>query len=148
MIHARLLVCTASASMLLLPKNKWSVSMAIHSFTLPSCGICTAASKQDAVHGKRQIMHKTPGSCYLSTSCLSSGVVGFPNVGKSSLLNSLKRTRVAQVGNTPGVTRAVQEVVLDKHLRLLDSPGIVFADSDSTGADAAAHALRNCVKVR
>ena len=68
-------------------------------------------------------------------------------MGKSSLLNSLKRTRVAQVGNTPGVTRAVQEVVLDKHLRLLDSPGIVFADSDSSPAHAASQALRNCVKV-
>lgn len=68
-------------------------------------------------------------------------------MGKSSLLNSLKRTRVAQVGNTPGITRAVQEVVLDKHLRLLDSPGIVFADNEGSGADAAAHAFRNCVKV-
>eukprot|EP00887_Chlorella_sp_A99_P007173 scaffold2.g7173.t1 len=73
------------------------------------------------------------------------GVVGLPNVGKSSLINSLKRTRVAQVGNTPGVTRAVQEVHLDKHVTLLDCPGVVFADAGADGAAAAA--LRNCVKV-
>jgi len=73
------------------------------------------------------------------------GVVGLPNVGKSSLINSLKRTRVAQVGNAPGVTKSVQEVHLDKQVTLLDSPGVVFAD---TGADGtAAAALRNCVKV-
>ncbi|KXZ51328.1 hypothetical protein GPECTOR_13g815 [Gonium pectorale] len=71
------------------------------------------------------------------------GVVGLPNVGKSSLINSLKRTRVAQVGNTPGVTKSVQEVVLDKHIKLLDSPGVVFASAES---DAAA-ALRNAIKV-
>lgn len=47
-----------------------------------------------------------------------------------------------QVGNTPGVTRGVQEVVLDKSIRLLDSPGIIFSAED----DAAA-ALRNAVKV-
>lgn len=70
-------------------------------------------------------------------------MIGLPNVGKSSLINSLKRTRVAAVGNTPGVTKSVQEVHLDKHVKLLDSPGIVF----SAGASAAS-ALRNCVKVR
>ncbi|GLI65220.1 hypothetical protein VaNZ11_008701 [Volvox africanus] len=71
------------------------------------------------------------------------GVVGLPNVGKSSLINSLKRTRVAQVGNMPGVTKAVQEVVLDKHIKLLDSPGVVLVSAES---DAAA-ALRNAIKV-
>lgn len=38
------------------------------------------------------------------------GIIGLPNVGKSSLINSLKRTRVVNVGNTPGVTTSVQEV--------------------------------------
>lgn len=70
------------------------------------------------------------------------GIVGLPNVGKSSLINSLKRARVAAVGNTPGVTRAAQEVHLDKHVKLLDSPGIVFSAGSSPAA-----ALRNCVKV-
>uniref|UniRef100_T1ILS6 Guanine nucleotide-binding protein-like 3 homolog n=1 Tax=Strigamia maritima TaxID=126957 RepID=T1ILS6_STRMM len=70
------------------------------------------------------------------------GIVGFPNVGKSSVINSLKRTRVCNVGATPGITKAMQEIHLDKHVVLLDSPGIVFAKSDSV-----ASALRNAVKV-
>ena len=70
--------------------------------------------------------------------------MGLPNVGKSSLINSLKRARVAPVGNAPGVTRSMQQINLDKHINLLDSPGIVF--SAGNGDDAWA-ALRNCVKV-
>lgn len=36
------------------------------------------------------------------------GIVGYPNVGKSSLINSLKRNRVCSVGNIPGVTKVTQ----------------------------------------
>ena len=33
------------------------------------------------------------------------GIVGFPNVGKSSVINSLKRSKACNVGSTPGVTK-------------------------------------------
>ena len=73
---------------------------------------------------------------------ISVGVVGFPNVGKSSLINSLKRSKATNVGSTPGLTKVAQEVHLDKKVKLLDSPGIVF-----TATVDAATALRNCVKI-
>ncbi|KAJ2800218.1 nuclear GTP-binding protein nug1, partial [Coemansia guatemalensis] len=83
---------------------------------------------------------------------ISVGIIGFPNVGKSSLINSLKRSRVCGVGSTPGFTKFVQEIQLDSKLKLLDCPGIVF-NSPAKGANkvdkvaAAEMMLRNCIKV-
>lgn len=52
------------------------------------------------------------------------------------------RVRSVGVSSMPGFTKVMQEVILDKNIRLLDSPGIVFADGDSS-----ATALRNCVNI-
>ena len=63
------------------------------------------------------------------------------------MINSLKRSRVCGTGATPGFTKTTQEIHLDKHIKLLDSPGIVFARTDGLSAtDAAQVALRNCIK--
>ncbi|CAG9534947.1 unnamed protein product [Cercopithifilaria johnstoni] len=73
------------------------------------------------------------------------GVVGYPNVGKSSFINSLKRKRVCDVGATPGITRHVQEVYLDKYIRLLDSPGVILEPKGRL--DSSEIALKNAIRV-
>ena len=86
-------------------------------------------------------------------SSLTVGVVGYPNVGKSSLINSLKRSRACAVAAMPGKTRVVQEVVLDKGVKIMDCPGVVLEDVGGRDMDgeagrrkAAEIMLRNCVK--
>uniref|UniRef100_A0A914C9Z6 Guanine nucleotide-binding protein-like 3 homolog n=1 Tax=Acrobeloides nanus TaxID=290746 RepID=A0A914C9Z6_9BILA len=73
------------------------------------------------------------------------GIIGYPNVGKSSVINSLKRRRACNTGAMPGVTRQTQEVELDKHIRLIDSPGVVFATK--TQFDPVEVALKNAVRI-
>lgn len=54
------------------------------------------------------------------------GLVGHPNVGKSSLINSLMGGKVVSVKATPGHTKTLQTLLLDDKTCLCDSPGLVF----------------------
>jgi len=57
-------------------------------------------------------------------------IVGIPNVGKSTLINSLTGRRVAKVGDKPAVTRHAQRVELDRDLSIFDSPGVLWPRLD------------------
>ena len=53
-------------------------------------------------------------------------VVGIPNVGKSTFINSFAGRAVAKTGNKPGVTKGKQWIKLNKSVELLDTPGILW----------------------
>ena len=53
-------------------------------------------------------------------------VVGIPNVGKSTFINSYAGKACAKTGNKPGVTKGKQWIRLNKNVELLDTPGILW----------------------
>ena len=53
-------------------------------------------------------------------------VVGIPNVGKSTFINSFAGKACTKTGNKPGVTKGNQWIRLNKSLELLDTPGILW----------------------
>ncbi|UXI20471.1 potassium voltage-gated channel subfamily H member 7 [Sarcoptes scabiei] len=96
-----------------------------------------------------KVLNKNCHSCNVKTS-MTIGIIGFPNVGKSSVINSLKRSSVCNVAPTPGLTRSMQTVALDKKIKIIDSPGIVFAKNHSvseTESWSSILALRNALNV-
>ena len=57
-------------------------------------------------------------------------VVGIPNVGKSTFINSFAGKACTKTGNKPGVTKGKQWIKLNKNVELLDTPGILWPKFD------------------
>lgn len=57
--------------------------------------------------------------------------IGFPNVGKSALINRLLKRRVVESAARPGVTRQLRWVRISEQIELLDAPGVIPAKLDN-----------------
>ncbi|XLR28100.1 hypothetical protein S83_056000, partial [Arachis hypogaea] len=75
----------------------------------------------------------TPSSLPIIKKTITVGVIGLPN-----------RAHVVNVGAIPGLTRSIQEVQLDKNIKLLDCPGVVMLKSLENDASVA---LQNCKRI-
>lgn len=74
---------------------------------------------------------------------ISVGFVGYPNVGKSSIINTLRAEVVCKAAPIPGETKVWQYITLFKRIFLIDCPGVVYAKNDSETAKV----LKSVVRV-
>ncbi|RYP13009.1 hypothetical protein DL767_010955 [Monosporascus sp. MG133] len=75
---------------------------------------------------------------------ISVGFIGYPNTGKSSIINTLRKKKVCTVAPIPGETKVWQYITLMKRIYLIDCPGIVPPNMNDTPQDIL---LRGVVRV-
>jgi len=67
---------------------------------------------------------------------ISVGVIGYPNVGKSSVINTLISKKSCKVAPIPGETKIWQYITLFKNIYLIDCPGVVVDTAGDTETDS------------
>lgn len=66
---------------------------------------------------------------------ISVGFIGYPNVGKSSVINSIRGKEVCKAAPIPGETKVWQYITLFRRVYLIDCPGVVYPSGDSSETD-------------
>ena len=75
------------------------------------------------------------GKLHADKKNISIGLVGYPNVGKSSVINALKAKKVCKTAPIPGETKVWQYITLMKSIFLVDCPGVVYNNTSDTETD-------------
>ena len=68
----------------------------------------------------------------LKKETINIGIIGYPNTGKSSLINFLSKKSAARTSSEAGYTKGIQKIKLSKGLYLIDTPGIIPVSEKSS----------------
>lgn len=102
-------------------KNKGIKAIAVESNTSKGIKDVIEAIKLEYVNIKEKYMQK--GRIGKAIRVM---VVGIPNVGKSTFINSIAKRNTAKVGNKPGVTKQKQWIKVTNEIELMDTPGMLW----------------------
>ncbi|XP_039628896.1 guanine nucleotide-binding protein-like 3 [Polypterus senegalus] len=107
-------------------------SMKVVTKKMPPGGI-TQLMKGSSCYGGDVLLKHLKECCHpqMTDGILKVGVIGLPNVGKSSIINSLRKAEVCNTGIYRCTTKHIQEVKIDNHIRMIDCPPIIAAPSNS-----------------
>lgn len=71
------------------------------------------------------------GKLHIDKKQISVGFIGYPNVGKSSVINTLRSKKVCKVAPIAGETKVWQYITLMKRIFLIDCPGVVYPSAET-----------------
>ena len=93
--------------------------------------IALTAKEPDRAEDILELCHKMLPNKSDSVKNIQALIMGIPNVGKSTLINTLAGRQIARTGNEPAVTKLQQRIKLDRGIVLVDTPGMLWANLEN-----------------
>lgn len=93
-----------------------------------------SAKDRDGLNKLREMIYRVAAKSKTSEKDIVVGVIGYPNTGKSSIINALRGGRAAApVSSRSGVTKGVQNVRVSSRIMIVDSPGVIPPSETNEG---------------
>lgn len=93
--------------------------------------IALSASEPERAKDILDLCHKLMPNKSATEKQISAMIVGIPNVGKSTLINTLAGRTIAKTGNEPAVTKMQQRIKLERSIVLFDTPGVLWPNLEN-----------------
>ncbi len=93
--------------------------------------LALTASQPERAKDILELCHKMLPKKSQSVNNIQAMIMGIPNVGKSTLINTLAGRQIAKTGNEPAVTKIQQRIKLDRGIVLLDTPGVLWPNLEN-----------------